>query len=55
MIIGSEVFTPWPISGCLETIVIFPAPVMRMKALGLKSAEAEVAVEAATASLPERM
>ena len=24
MIIGNEVLTPWPISGCLETIVTAP-------------------------------
>lgn len=55
MIIGSEVFTPWPISGCLETMVTLPAVVMRTKALGAKSAVAEAAEAAATASLPERM
>jgi len=54
MIIGSEVFTPWPISGCFETMVTLPAVVIRTKAFGVKSAVAEAA-EAAAASPPERI
>ena len=38
MIIGSIVFTPCPISGFLAMIVTMPSGVMRMKALGRKSA-----------------
>ena len=53
MIIGNEVFTPWPISGCLETMVTAPVRAMRTKALGEKSPVA--AASAAAASPPERI
>jgi hypothetical protein len=38
MIIGSMVLTPWPTSGFFAMIVIEPSGVMRMNALGWKSA-----------------
>jgi hypothetical protein len=53
MIMGSDVFTPWPISGCFETIVTAPDGAMRMKALGAKPPLA--AAVCAWAEPPDRM
>jgi hypothetical protein len=49
MIIGSIVFTPWPISGFLAMIVTAPSGVIQMKALGVKSAAVGLKASASAA------